>query len=85
MIQSCIFSTVKISAEFANNGREGIGKLKAKSRSCCRQPYKLIIVDNNMPVMGGIEMMNEIRELQKLGDLLEYKQSAFVLSSALSE
>jgi CheY-like chemotaxis protein len=46
--------------------------MKKKLHSCCGKPYKLIFVDLNMPVLSGFEMMQEIKDLQDKGLLLEY-------------
>ena len=42
----------------ASNGREGLNLFREK-------PYSIVITDIKMPKMGGREMLNEIRELDK--------------------
>eukprot|EP00347_Sterkiella_histriomuscorum_P016841 403351648 len=47
----------------AINGLEGINKMIEKAAlSCCKVPYKLILIDLNMPKMGGLQMIKNIRE-----------------------
>jgi CheY-like chemotaxis protein len=56
--------------------------MQIKLSECCGCAYSLIIVDLNMPRMGGIEFMNTIEEKISKGELLHYKNSTFVLSTA---
>ena len=60
--------------------------IKDKLGRCCKQPYSLIIVDQFMPKMNGIEMKKMLDDEQRRGQLLEYKmdQSLFVLSTAMT-
>ena len=45
-----------LQAEEALNGLLGINKVIEKlSNSCCNKMYKLIFMDLQMPVMGGID------------------------------
>ncbi|CDW91215.1 periplasmic sensor hybrid histidine kinase [Stylonychia lemnae] len=49
------------------NGLEAITKIQANSTNKCRsnnhQGYQLIITDNQMPVMNGLEMARQIQEI----------------------
>lgn len=56
--------------------------MKQKLKTCCGRPYKLLIVDLNMPRMGGIELINEIKRGSMKQELSAYKDSFFVLSTA---
>jgi CheY-like chemotaxis protein len=38
------------------NGIQGLEKMNQKLQQCCRQPYKVIFVDLNMPLMCGQEV-----------------------------
>jgi CheY-like chemotaxis protein len=46
-------------ADWVHNGEEALQIIKTAPDA-----YDLIITDNNMPVMNGIEMVHEIRKLQ---------------------
>jgi CheY-like chemotaxis protein len=37
--------------------------MKKKLNKCCERPYKLIFIDMNMPIMDGVETLNEIKHL----------------------
>jgi len=55
----------------AFNGQEGLNKLTAP-HACLdpnHVPHKLIILDNNMPVLTGIPTAKRIRALQKEGKI----------------
>eukprot|EP00347_Sterkiella_histriomuscorum_P009997 403339079 len=71
----------------AINGLEGINKMIEKAAlSCCKVPYKLILIDLNMPKMGGLQMIKNIREnIFNKGSLQCYKDSMFVLCTAENE
>lgn len=57
--------------------------MKQKLNCKCQKPYKLIIVDLNMPRMGGLEMIEQLKVAFKLGQLKSYeKETIFVLSTA---
>jgi YesN/AraC family two-component response regulator len=47
------------------NGEEGISTMIEKGKKCCGNPYKLVIVDFNMPVLGGCDMMKQVKEMIK--------------------
>jgi CheY-like chemotaxis protein len=52
---SMILKNFKLSVEIASDGREIIEKVK-------KDPYDLILMDLQMPVMGGVEVTKIIRE-----------------------
>jgi CheY-like chemotaxis protein len=62
------------SAAKAYNGKDALAKLEQNYQRQCssfnHQGYRLVILDNNMPVMNGIEAASRIRNLQRLGKLL---------------
>ena len=41
----------------ANNGQDGLQVMADKLNKCCQQPYSVIFVDLNMPVLNGLQMM----------------------------
>ncbi len=49
----------------AFNGQEALNKLTSKKRECGRshQAFKIIILDNNMPILTGVETAKRIRAL----------------------
>lgn len=47
----------------ASNGEAGLEMLRA-------QPYQLVVTDNSMPVMSGLEFIRSIRSDPALADLL---------------
>lgn len=54
-----IFKKLNLSLDIANNGQEAIEKVD-------EELYDLILMDLQMPVMGGIEAATHIRELEKI-------------------
>jgi len=50
-----------LKADEATNGQIGLKCIDKKASSCCRKAYKLVFVDFNMPVMGGIDFMKNIK------------------------
>ena len=55
---------------------------KKLSGCSCHNPYSLIIVDLNMPRMGGIEFMKTLLEDWNKNKMLEYSHTTFILSTA---
>ena len=53
-----ILSTEGYSVDAAENGKEGLERVRGKS-------YDLILVDLMMPVMGGLEMMDKVKEIDQ--------------------
>jgi two-component system sensor histidine kinase/response regulator len=48
-------------ADIANNGQEAVDAIR-------RQPYDIIFMDEQMPVLDGIEATRQIRQAQATGD-----------------
>ncbi len=56
MLIQAYFAELGCDGDYANNGQEGVDKLKASDE------YDLILMDMQMPVMGGLEATKVIRE-----------------------
>eukprot|EP00347_Sterkiella_histriomuscorum_P023280 403335252 len=71
----------------AVDGLDGLEKMALKSKiNCCNMPYKLVLIDLNMPNMGGLQMMKNIRaKLDDGGLMSKYKDTIFVLCTAQNE
>jgi CheY-like chemotaxis protein len=54
-VLSYLLKKKNIDTDLAQNGREGLQKLETES-------YDLIILDMNMPVMGGMEVLNHLKQ-----------------------
>jgi len=54
-VLSYLLKKKNIDSDLAQNGKEGLEKLD-------HTPYDLVILDMNMPVMGGIEVLKELRQ-----------------------
>lgn len=55
----------------ANNGQEAFNLVRA-NKSCespYHNPYELVILDNRMPYISGVEVAEKIREYQANGDV----------------
>ena len=48
-----------VESDGAQNGQIALEMVK-KSFDCC--PYKIVFMDVNMPIMGGLQATHEIRE-----------------------
>lgn len=48
------------------DGAEGLKKIMERHNCDKCEPYKVAIVDINMPMMSGIEMMKKIKEMEIL-------------------
>jgi len=69
----------------ALDGKQGLEMMKDKLKQCCRQPYRIVIIDLNMPGMDGLEMMEKVQENIASGEFITYKDSWFILHTAQSE
>ena len=68
------------------DGKNGLDMLKAKLLTCCRQPYLVVFVDLNMPIMNGFEMMRALKDIQKKEKkMLEYEKTTFILATCQYE
>lgn len=70
-----IFKKLNLNLEIANNGQEAIEKVDDEL-------YDLILMDLQMPIMGGIEAATHIRELERIK---ERKQSYITALTANSD
>ncbi|TNV84151.1 hypothetical protein FGO68_gene1358 [Halteria grandinella] len=53
--------------EKANNGREALDKLKLNQNTCQymdHRPFRIVLLDNQMPLMSGIEVVKAVRNMQ---------------------
>ena len=60
LLMKAVLSKLQVNYELAENGLEAI-------EMCKQQPYDLILMDINMPVMGGVEAFQNIQELMQSG------------------
>ncbi len=51
----------------AQNGREGLDMLLGRGSAAIPKPY-IVLLDLNMPVMGGLEFLEAVREHPELQD-----------------
>ncbi len=62
----------------AENGEEALEMLRGdKNRELAKSPPKIILLDLNMPKMGGIEFLKELRANEKLKNI-----SVFVMTTS---
>lgn len=52
-----------LEADGAFNGKVAAEMVKAKLETCC--PYRIIFMDQNMPVMDGLQSTKAIRKIMK--------------------
>ena len=62
---------------FANNGLEALKIMRGEKPDVSLQEPYMVLLDLNMPVMDGFEMLNEMRNDEKLQDKV-----VFVLSTS---
>jgi two-component system, chemotaxis family, chemotaxis protein CheY len=62
MVAACLRPLGDVSFDFAGSGLEAIERLALA-------PYHLVVLDLNMPDVGGIEVIEFIRSQDKLRDL----------------
>jgi len=67
----------------ANNGIDGLKKVRAKLHSSCCKWYKVILTDNNMPEMDGIQMSIQIKK--ELAEIPECKCHIILVSGITNE
>lgn len=53
--------------DYSINGQKAIEKISEKTKEPCCKVFKLIIIDQNMPHMNGIEVAQEIRRMVDTG------------------
>ena len=64
-----IFKKLNLKFDIANNGKEAVEKFKQNS-------YDIIFMDENMPIMSGIEAVKIIRDIEKK----EHLKRVFIVS-----
>jgi len=67
-----ILKSLKLKYELAFNGREAISKYKLRIAAPCKNKcggFKLIITDNNMPLMEGVSATHLIRDFESSNTL----------------
>lgn len=64
MLMKNVLQVFDVKVHFANNGKEGLELLKKNSK------IDLLFTDLNMPVMGGIELISEIKKLDLEVDIV---------------
>lgn len=52
---------------YSINGTKAIVKIREKAKSTCCKIFKLVIIDQNMPHMSGIEVAQEIHRMVDTG------------------
>ena len=63
----------------ALDGLKGLQMIRKKRGSCCKKPYKLVIIDLNMPNLDGIGMIQQLREEVQINDTI------FIMASCQPE
>ena len=76
VVASALLKEAGVIFDIAENGEQAISKLNAKQNN----PYKLILMDCQMPVMDGLEATREIR---KLDDPIVSKVPIVAVSSGI--
>ena len=62
IVQFC--QKYNIPCDEAGDGKQAVDKIKAAAAKPCCKGYSLVLMDLNMPVMGGIEATMKIIELK---------------------
>ncbi len=82
--ESVIRSLTKIAPEIpitlAINGKEALRILRSNDKEVCLERPFIVLLDLNMPVMNGLEFLEEIRSSTDLKDLV-----VFVLTTSDAE
>ena len=63
----------------ALDGIKGLQMMRKKRTACCKQPYKIVIIDLNMPNLDGIGMINQLKEEGELNN------TVFIMASCEKE
>ncbi len=63
--------SLRLVADEALNGLEAINKVMQKAKNPCCRGYKLVVMDLNMPLMGGVEATQVIKEKARNGEIPE--------------
>eukprot|EP00347_Sterkiella_histriomuscorum_P009478 403341058 len=81
---SLIFkSNFGVSCDLAYDGQEGYEKiLKKKECRGCSGTYKIIVVDINMPILNGFELMMKLQQAEK-NNLIKLSDSYYIAHTAL--
>lgn len=61
-VLSKYLNSVNLTADEAMNGKEAIDRIISRIENTCCNAYQLVVMDINMPIMGGIEASKIIRE-----------------------
>lgn len=70
----------------ANNGREGLDVLlEERTKTPNSSPIAVVLMDVEMPVMGGLEAIRLLREMEKTGEVpVRYVSRAVASMSQLT-
>ncbi|CDW87974.1 histidine kinase [Stylonychia lemnae] len=73
-----------INCDLATDGQEGFNRIISKSNCRKCQAYKIILVDINMPVLNGIELMKKL-QVANNQNLIQMHLSFYIAHTALPE
>ena len=68
--------------DLAHDGEEAYKMIFEKSKCLVCKAYRLVLIDINMPVMNGIELIKKLREAEKRKEL-KLSRSYMVVHTAL--